>query len=83
MLSNNLKNLLNDFGQEIIQVYEKANSEEEIEAFVAAVVNYGIRTDQAKKAYFNAYVDKYYKVNLPSERIVNDIKKSLGKLSGQ
>ncbi len=75
---NSLKGLLNDFGEGVMQVYEQAKSIEEIKTFVCNVVNGTIKTDQNKRAYFDSYVDKYYKEKLPSERIIEDIKQTLG-----
>ena len=75
---NNLKGLLNEFGQEVISIYEKAKSIEEVEMFVSSVINETVKFNGNKWAYFNSYVERYYKNKLPSERIIKDIKQSLG-----
>ena len=80
---NNLKGLLNEFGEGVMQVYEQAREVAEIEKFVNSIVNETIKVDRNKRAYFDDYVDKYYKEKLPSERIIDDIKQSLGILSDQ
>lgn len=80
---NNLKGLLNEFGEGVIQVYEKAKTIEEIEAFVDSVIEGSIKPDNNKRTYFDAYVKEYYKEKLPSECIIGDIKQSLGILSDQ
>jgi|SRR5690554_3076612 len=80
---NNLKGLLNAFGEGVMQVYEQARTVTEIEGFIDGIVNETIQVDESKRAYFDAYVDEYYKGKLPSERIIDDIKQSLGVLSDQ
>lgn len=80
---NDLSGLLNEFGEGVIQIYEKAKAAQDIEDFVNRVIAETIRTDEKKRAYFNRYVENHYKGALPSERIVDDIKQSLGALSGQ
>lgn len=78
---NNLNGLLNEFGEGVMQVYEQARTVAEVEKFVDSIVNETINVDKSKRAYFDAYVDMHYKDKLPSERIIDDIKQSLGILS--
>lgn len=78
---NNLKGLLNEFGEGVMQLYEQARAEKEIETFVSRLVNEAILPDKSKRAYFDSYVEEYYKKKLPSERIIEDIKQSLGVLN--
>lgn len=78
---NNLNGLLNEFGEGVMQVYEQAKTVAEIEDFIEALINGTIKVAKNKRAYFDLYVDKFYKEKLPSERIISDLKQSLGLLS--
>lgn len=78
---NNLKGLLNEFGEGVMQIYQQARSQQEVKYFVESVINESIGSDIINRSYFNIYLEKYYKDKLPSERIIEDIKKSLGALS--
>lgn len=80
---NNLEGLLNEFGEGVMQIYEQARTEEEIDFFVDGIVNETINPDKEKRAYFESYVNKYYKDKLPSELIIDDLKQSLGFVSDQ
>ena len=75
---NNLNGLLNDFGQGVMSVYEQARVEAEIESFIADLVNDNAGIDPCKRAFFDDYVNTYYKNKQPSESIVEEIKRSLG-----
>lgn len=79
---NELKGLLNDFGEGVMEIYDQAKSIKDIEDFVGEVVRGTAPPNKIKSAYFDSYVDKYYRLKQPSERIIEDIKKSLGVLSG-
>lgn len=78
---NNLKGLLNEFGEGVMQTYQQARSQQEVKYFVESVINESTDSDIINRSYFNIYLEKYYKDKLPSERIIEDIKKSLGALS--
>lgn len=78
---NNLKGLLNEFGEGVMQIYQQARSQQEVKYFVESVINESTGSDIINRSYFNIYLEKYYKDKLPSERIIEDIKKSLGALS--
>lgn len=78
---NNLKGLLNEFGEGVMSIYQKARCGEEIEGFINDIINEKVDSSKEKWSYFNDYVDRYYKDKLPSERIIDDIKQSLGVLS--
>ena len=78
---NNLKGLLNSFGQGVMQTYERGNNIDEIEAFIDGIVSNRIKTDVSKRAYLNDYIEAYYKHKLPSERIMEDIAQSVGALN--
>jgi hypothetical protein len=77
---NNLKGLLNEFGEGVMQVYKQARSVKEINNFVDSVINNMAIVNKNKLVYFDNYVERYYKNKLPSERIIVDIKQSLGVL---
>lgn len=79
---NNLYDILNEFGKGVISIYEVAKTAQEIESFVIGVITSTIKVDKFKLNYFNNYVENYYAGMLPSERIIEDIKKSLGISSG-
>lgn len=83
MNNNNLNGLLNEFGEGVIDVYKKARNAQEIEVFILSLITDIIKVDVESYKYLNEYIDKYYKEKLPSERIVEDIKKSLGVLSAE
>lgn len=78
---NNLEGLLNKFGEGVMQIYEKTKTANGIENFIKNVVNETIKVNKSDSAYFDDYVNKYYKDKLPSERIIEDIKQSLGAIS--
>jgi hypothetical protein len=80
--ANNLNGLLNDFGKGVMQVYEKAKSIEEVEEFVSCVMNQTVKRDKNKWLHFDNYVETYYEDKLPSVRIIDDIKQSLGVING-
>lgn len=78
---NNLKGLLNEFGEGVMQTYFKARNVVEIESFIDDFLNDLFQVDSDKRTYFDGYVDKFYRNKLPSQRIVEDIKQSLGVIS--
>jgi hypothetical protein len=75
---NNLDGLLNHFGIGVMDIYVKAKTKEEVKSFVDDVVMGRNVIDENRRTYFKRYLDKYYKKTLPSERIIADIKQSLG-----
>lgn len=80
---NDINDLLNEFGKGVMEVYEKAKTSQEIEDFIKKVITDTINIEVGKYTYFNKYIDKYYQGKLPSERIINDLKLSLGVLGEQ
>lgn len=72
-----INNFLNDFGKGVIGVYQKAHSPEQIEGFIKSLINNDKKTAQNTQ-FFNQYLEQYYQYQLPSERIIHDLKQSLG-----
>ncbi|MCG9508260.1 CDP-glycerol glycerophosphotransferase family protein, partial [Providencia rettgeri] len=68
--------LLNDFGEKIIQGYQFARNELDMENFITDLI--ACNTSYTNKnTYFNDYLQKYYTDTLPSRAIISAIKSSL------
>lgn len=76
LINNDLGDLLNDFGKGAMKAYRQAKTEDEIKAFIEDIINESNLAD-TDRSYFEDYISQYYKEELPSERIVEDIKKSI------
>lgn len=72
-----IDNYLNEFGKGVIDVYQKGKSVEEIEGFIKRLID-GKRTQNENTNFFQRYLDDFYQHELPSKKIINDLKQSLG-----
>ena len=66
----------NEFGQAMSTSYEFADTEDKIVGFVESILkNHDRRVDKNKN--FEKYVQKYYCEQMPSDRIVSELKQSI------
>lgn len=75
---NHINDYLNEFGKGVIGVYKQAKTVKEIEQFIQGLLTNPQSVQGKNTVFFNQYVEKYYNDQLPSERIIEDIKQSLG-----
>ncbi len=75
---NNLRNLLNDFGKSAMKTSQRARSVDDVETFIDEVINQSNTAKITDSQDFERYIHEYYQTDLPSERIINDLKQSIG-----
>ncbi|SFR51129.1 CDP-Glycerol:Poly(glycerophosphate) glycerophosphotransferase [Marinobacter daqiaonensis] len=70
---------LNDFGKCVFERYRTANSEAEISDFILDLVRDKSFHENSDSSCFNRYLSEFYDEELPSEKIIKDIKSALTK----
>lgn len=79
--NTDINKYLNEFGRSVIGVYQKAQTPEQIEKFIKNLIHSRNQKKLQNTQFFNKYVEDFYQSQLPSERIINDLKQSLGHIN--
>jgi len=74
--NTNLKDVLNEFGKKAINSYICAKSKNDVETFIVSVIE--DKATNPQNDFFEQHLKNYYQEELPSERIIRDLKESLG-----
>lgn len=75
----NTDSLLNEFGRKAMQSYEKAWNKKDIEEFLQSLINNSYDKQKIENSYIYNYIEELYKDEMPSDRIIKNIKKALSK----
>jgi hypothetical protein len=75
---NNITSLLNEFGKGVMSHYNKARRHNEIKEFVEKLITNELQFNPSDWEFVRDYISEYYEDKLPSKRITDDIKSSLG-----
>ena len=80
LLSDSSKslNFVNEFGSAALSSYYKAHSVAEIEAFVGVLLEPAQKVKPRNSSCFDDYLAEFYGTKLPSEKIMDDLKRGLG-----
>lgn len=78
LYGENTDSLLNEFGRKAMQSYEKAWNKKDIEEFLQSLINNRYDKQKIEISYINNYIEELYKDEMPSDRIIKEIKKALG-----
>lgn len=68
---------LNDFGKGVFEMHSRATKSEDINNFLINLVNENNSRVKLNSTFFDIYLDEFYGEALPSEMIINDIKRGL------